>query len=85
MGKTQKAQQIYYNDMTLITKLVARRHLLQNLLLHDTHYKAYCYTASFTKLVATWHLLESLIVTQHPLQSLLLHNTLYKTYWYMTP
>ena len=85
MGKTQKAQQIYYNDMTLITKLVARRHLLQNLLLHDTHYKAYCYTAPFTKPVATWHSLESLIVTRHPLQSLLLYNTLYKTYWYTTP
>ena len=85
MGKTQKAQQIYYNDMTLITKLVATRHLLQNLLLYNTHYKAYCYTTPFTKPVTTWHPLESLIVTQHPLQSLLLHNTLYKTNWYTTP
>ena len=84
MGKTQKAQQIYYNNMTLITKLVVIWHLLQNLLLHNTHYKACCYT-TFTKLIATRHPLQSLIVTRHALQSLLLHNTLYKTYWYTTP
>ena len=84
MGKTQKAQQIYYNDMTLITKLVARRHLLQNLSLHDTQslllhstlYKTRCYMALIRKPHCNTTSFTKSVATQHPLQNLLVHDTL---------
>ena len=84
MGKTQKAQQIYYTDMTLITKLVARRHLLQNLLLHDTQslllhstlYKTRCYMALIRKPHCNTTFFTKSVATQHPLQNLLVHDTL---------